>query len=71
MIVCIVGVKLPRVLSRRAGAARQHPREFDTNNTYTIMFDPLSITHHGKFMVNRKCCDPHILFRFCSVAQFD
>ena len=23
------------------GAARQHPREFDTNNTHTIMFDPL------------------------------
>ena len=22
------------------GAARQHPREFDTNNTHTIMFDP-------------------------------
>ena len=48
--MCIVGVKLPRVLSRRAGrsrgrspsdrpAARQHPREFDTNNTHTIMFD--------------------------------
>ena len=44
-------VKLPRVLSRRGGrsrgrspsdrpAARQHPREFDTNNTHTIMFDP-------------------------------
>ena len=38
MIVCIVGVKLPRVLSRLGaapswspGAARQHPREFDTN----------------------------------------
>ena len=53
MIVCIVGVKLPRVLSRRRaitravplwlpGTARQHPREFDTNNTHTIMFDPLS-----------------------------
>ena len=38
--VCIVGVKLPRVLSRRG--ARQHPREFDTNNTHTIMFDPLN-----------------------------
>ena len=49
--MCIVGVKLPRVLSRRAGrsrernpshrpAARQTPREFDTNNTHTIMFDP-------------------------------
>ena len=24
------------------GAARQHPREFDTNNTHTIMFDPLT-----------------------------
>ena len=36
--MCIVGVKLPRVLSRPA--ARQHPREFDTNNTHTIMFDP-------------------------------
>ena len=24
------------------GAARQHPREFDTNNTHTIMFDPLN-----------------------------
>ena len=23
-----------------APAARQHPREFDTNNTHTIMFDP-------------------------------
>ena len=22
------------------GAARQHPREFDSNNTHTIMFDP-------------------------------
>ena len=22
------------------GTARQHPREFDTNNTHTIMFDP-------------------------------
>ena len=22
--------------------ARQHPREFDTNNTHTIMFDPLN-----------------------------
>ena len=31
-------VKLPRVLSRPA--ARQHPSEFDTNNTHTIMFDP-------------------------------
>ena len=50
--VCIVGVKLPRVLSRRGaitraapswspGTARQHPREFDTNNTHTIMLDPL------------------------------
>ena len=35
--VCIVGVKLPGVLSRRgaitraAPSARQHPREFDTN----------------------------------------
>ena len=49
--VCIVGVKLPQVLSRRRaitraapswspGTARQHPREFDTNNTHTIMFDP-------------------------------
>ena len=39
------------MLSRRGGrsrgrspsdrpAARQHPREFDTNNTHTIMFDP-------------------------------
>ena len=26
------------------GTARQHPREFDTNNTHTIMFDPLSNT---------------------------
>ena len=45
MIVCIVGVNLPRVLFRRGaitvgapswspGAARQHPREFDTNNTH-------------------------------------
>ena len=41
--VCIVGVKLPRVLSRRG--ARQHPREFDTNNTHTIMFDPLNNTY--------------------------
>ena len=49
--MCIVGVKLPRVLSHHAGrsrgrspidrpAARQHLREFDTNNTHTIMFDP-------------------------------
>ena len=52
--VCIVGVKLPRVLSRRG--ARQHPREFDTNNTHTIMFDPLnkcglgsSVTHYNDF----------------------
>ena len=36
--VCIIGVKLPRMLSRPA--ARQHPTEFDTNNTHTIMFDP-------------------------------
>ena len=52
--VYIVGVKLPRVLSRRRaitraapswlpGAARQHPLEFDTDNTHTIMFDPLYI----------------------------
>ena len=62
--MCIVGVKLPRVLSRRAGwsrgrssphraimgaqpawspgAPRQHPLEFDTNNTHTIKFDPLN-----------------------------
>ena len=38
--VCIVGVKLPRVLFRRG--ARQHPLEFDTNNTHTTMFDPLN-----------------------------
>ena len=49
--MCIVGVKLPRVLSRRGAitraapswslaATRQHPREFDTNITHTIMFDP-------------------------------
>ena len=45
-----VGVKLPRLLSRRGvglrprdrPAPRQHPREFDTNNAHTIMFDPLS-----------------------------
>ena len=51
--VCVVGVKLPRVFSPRGaitrvapswspGAARQHPQEFDTNNTHTIMFDPLN-----------------------------
>ena len=38
MIDGFVGVKLPRMLSHPA--ARQHPREFDTNNTHTIMFDP-------------------------------
>ena len=28
------------------GTTRQHPREFDTNNTHTIIFDPL--THWGR-----------------------
>ena len=54
MIVCVLlVVKLCQVLSRRKvitwavplwlpGAVRQHPREFDTNNTHTIMFDPLN-----------------------------
>ena len=44
MIVCVL---LPRRAGRSRGrnpsdrpAARQHPREFDTNNTHTIMFDP-------------------------------
>ena len=32
MIVCVLLVSNPRV--------RQHPREFDTNNTHTIIFDP-------------------------------
>ena len=40
--VCIVGVKLLRVPSWSPGAARQHPQEFDTNNTHTIMFEPLN-----------------------------
>ena len=45
MIVCIVGVKLPKVLScrtrrSRGPSPRQHLRQFDTNNTHTIMFDP-------------------------------
>ena len=57
--VCIVAVKLPRVLFRRAGrsrrrspcdrpTARQHPREFDTNNTHTQSCLILIITwcHH-------------------------
>ena len=30
------------------GAARQHPREFDTNNTHTIMFDPLNTLRLGQ-----------------------
>ena len=33
------GSLTPRSPSDRP-AARQHPREFDTNNTHTIMFDP-------------------------------
>ena len=38
--VCIVCVKLPRVLSRRG--ARHHPWGSDTNNTHTIIFHPLT-----------------------------
>ena len=45
----IIGIKHDCVCiapSRSPGAARQHPREFDTNNTHTIMFDPLINTHY-------------------------
>ena len=35
-----------RVHEGSPGAARQHPREFDTNNTHTIMFDPLNKTQN-------------------------
>ena len=50
MIVCVLLVSNSRgccLAGRLRGhspsdrpAARQHPREFDTNNTHTIMFDP-------------------------------
>ena len=44
-IVCVLLVSNSRgcclaVPGDHEGAARQHPREFDTNNTHTIMFDP-------------------------------
>ena len=46
--VCIVGVKLPRVLSHDGEITQStpcdwgNPQEFDTNNTHTIVFDPLN-----------------------------
>ena len=56
MIVCVLLVSNSLMLSRRGaitraapswspGAARQHPREFDNNNTHTVMFDPLNESH--------------------------
>ena len=46
MIVCVLLVSNSGVVSPRQAipwaqpAARQHPREFDTNNTHTSMLDP-------------------------------
>ena len=48
LLLCIVGVKLMRVLSRRAGRSlaswspcgETTPRDFDINNAHTIMIDP-------------------------------
>ena len=46
MIVCVLLMSNSIRRSRGSSpsdlpAARQHPREFDTNNTHTIMFDPI------------------------------
>ena len=43
MIVCVLLVS--NSLGCCLATGRQHPREFDTNNTNTIMFDPLNILH--------------------------
>ena len=47
MIVCALlsrrGAITQAAPSWSPGTARQHPREFHTNNTHTIMFDPFNI----------------------------
>ena len=61
--VCIVGVILPW----SPGAARQHPREFDTNNTHTIMTDPLNTKHFGQLgltVLNVQTRQKNIIYAF-------
>ena len=48
------------------GAARQHPREFDTNNTHTTMFDPLN---PGVLCNTGYPSDTHLKFRETSFAH--
>ena len=55
MIVCVLLVSNPR------RGARQHPLEFDTNNTHTIMFDPLinSLGPHTAHWAKAWDCQSH------------
>ena len=57
-------------------AARQHPKEFDTNNTHTIMFDPdynmvgVAVAMVISTMHEKSCIDSHNARKFEKSSKF-